>query len=97
MAAAVTLVQGQLEINKVEAGSTSTFVSGWRPAIGWICGMACAWNWIGLPVAKLGLSLWGHPIELAPADLAEMMPVLLGMQGLGGLRTLEKVNGVAAK
>jgi hypothetical protein len=97
LAAAVTLVQGQLEINKAEAGSTSVLVSGWRPAIGWICGAACAWNWVGLPIAKLGLSLSGHPLDLAPADLAEMMPILLGMLGLGGLRTLEKVNGVAAK
>lgn len=88
---------GQLEINKIEAANTSVFVSGWRPAIGWICGAACAWNWVGLPVAKLLLSILGHPITLAPADLTEMMPILLGMLGLGGLRTLEKINGVAAK
>ncbi len=97
LAAAVSIVQGQLEINKAEAGSASVFVSGWRPAIGWICGAACAWNWIGLPVAKMGLALMGQQLDLAPANLAEMMPVLLGMLGLGGLRTLEKVNGVAAK
>ena len=97
LAAAVSIVQGQLEINKAEAGSASVFVSGWRPAIGWICGAACAWNWIGLPVAKMGLALMGQQLDLAPANLAEMMPVLLGMLGLGGLRTLEKVNGVAAR
>ena len=97
MAAAVTLIQGQLAINQAEASSPSMFVSGWRPAIGWICGAACAWNWIGLPIAKLALALWGHPITLSPADISEMMPILLGMLGLGGLRTVEKMNGVAAK
>ena len=97
LAAAVSLVQGQLAINQAEASNPSVFVSGWRPAIGWICGMACAWNWIGLPIAKLGLALYGHPITISPADIGEMMPILLGMLGLGGLRTMEKVNGVAAK
>ena len=97
LAAAVMVVQGQLDINKVEAANPSVFVSGWRPFIGWVCGSACAWNWMGLPIAKMILSFYGHPIDLAPANLTEMMPVLLGMLGLGGLRTLEKINGVAAK
>lgn len=97
LAAVVMVVQGQLDINKVEAASASVFVSGWRPFIGWVCGSACAWNWIGLPVAKLALLLWGNPLELAPANLTEMMPVLLGLLGLGTLRTVEKINGVAAK
>ena len=96
LAAAVMIVQGQLDINKVEAANPSVFVSGWRPAIGWICGAACAWNWIGLPIAKLTLDIAGHPIMLSPADISEMMPILLGMLGLGGLRTVEKVKGVAA-
>lgn len=96
LAAAVMIVQGQLDINKVEAANPSIFVSGWRPAIGWICGSACAWNWIGLPIAKLALDVAGHPITLSPADMSEMMPILLGMLGLGGLRTVEKVKGVAA-
>lgn len=97
LAAAVMVVQGQLDINKVEAANPSVFVSGWRPFIGWVCGYACAWNWIGLPIVKLALLLWGHPVDLAPANLTEMMPILLGMLGLGGLRTMEKINGVAAK
>lgn len=97
LAAAVMVVQGQMDINKAEAANPSVFVSGWRPYIGWVCGIACAWNWIGLPIAKLALAVIGHPIVLAPADLTEMLPVLLGMLGLGGLRTWEKVKGVAAK
>ena len=97
LAAAVMVIQGQLDINKVEAASPSLFVSGWRPALGWICGLACAWNWVGLPMAKLGLALGGVEIALDSADISEMMPILMGMLGLGGLRTYEKVSGVAAK
>ena len=95
LAAAVQIVQGQLDINKAEASSSSIFVAGWRPFIGWVCGMGCAWNWIGLPVAKFGLAVYGHPLALEPADLSEMMPLLLGMLGLGGLRTFEKTRRVA--
>jgi len=94
LAAALTLVQGQLAINQVEASSSSVFTSGWRPALGWACGAAFAWNWVGLPIASLALTLSGYPIHLSPADMSEMMPVLLGMLGLGGLRTYEKVKGV---
>lgn len=97
MAAALQIIQGQLDANKAEAGNVNTFVSGWRPFIGWVCGSACAWNWIGLKVALFAAAYFGHPLALAPADLGEMMPVLLGMLGLGGLRTVEKIQGVAAK
>ena len=93
----LAVMAGQMKINEIEAGSASIFVSGWRPAIGWVCGGACAWNWIGLPIVKVGLGLLAIKLELAPANLTEMMPILLGMLGLGGLRTLEKVNGVAAR
>lgn len=95
LAAAVSLVQGQMAVNQVEAASPSLLVAGWRPAIGWVCGAACAWNWVGISVARLVLELAGHPVNLAPADVAEMMPVLLGMLGLGTLRTFEKVKGAA--
>jgi hypothetical protein len=90
-------IAGQLEINKEEAKSASVFVSGWRPFIGWVCGAACAWNWIGLPVALFVAAYLSNPLNLKPADISEMLPVLMGMLGLGGLRTLEKINNVAAK
>ena len=96
MAAAVMVVQGQIDTNKEEAKSPSVFVSGWRPFIGWVCGTACAWNWIGLKIALFIAAYLGHALNMQPADISEMMPVLLGMLGLGGLRTIEKVNGVAA-
>jgi hypothetical protein len=93
LAAAVMIVQGQLATNQEEAKSTSVFVAGWRPFIGWVCGAACAWNWIGLPAAKFGLALAGISVALNPADVSEMMPVLMGMLGLGSLRTYEKIKG----
>jgi len=94
--AALVVVQGQLAVNQAEAASSSVFVAGWRPFIGWVCGAACAWNWIGLPVVKALLLVLGGPaLTLSPADLTEMLPVLMGMLGLGALRTTEKIKGVA--
>lgn len=95
LAAAVMMVNGQLAANTAQAQNPSMFVSGARPFIMWVCGAGCAWNWIGLPVAKFILALAGIAIALSPADLSEMMPLLLGMLGLGGLRTIERVQGVA--
>ena len=98
LAAAVMVVQGQLDTNKVEAANPSVLVSGWRPFIGWVCGTACAWNWIGLPMVQTANAAFGyHALPISPADLTEMFPILLGMLGLGGLRTMEKINKVAAK
>jgi len=97
LAAAVMVVQGQLDINKAEAANPSVFVSGWRPFVGWVCGAACAWNWIGLPVLKVALAVAHVTIALSPADLTEMLPLLFGLLGMGTLRTFEKINGVAAK
>lgn len=95
LAAAVTLVQGQLAINQVEAASPNIFTAGWRPFIGWVCGAAFAWNWIGLPITNAAAQFMHYPVDLSPADLSTMMPVLLGMLGLGALRTTEKIKGVA--
>lgn len=92
--AAVQLVQGQMDINKVEAANPSVFVSGWRPFIGWVCGIACAWNWVGISLVSTALTIWGRPIILKTADVSEMMPVLLGLLGLGALRTYERVKDV---
>ena len=97
LAAAVMVVQGQIDTNKVEASNPSVFVSGWRPFIGWVCGAACAWNWVGLPVAAMALKVYQIEMPLSPANLSEMLPVLMGMLGLGALRTVEKIKGVAAQ
>jgi hypothetical protein len=89
------MATGQMDINKVEAANSSIFVSGWRPFIGWTCGAAFAFKFIGGPAAFV-LSQWfGHPITLPNFDFTEMSTILLGMLGLGTLRTVEKVKNVA--
>jgi Holin of 3TMs, for gene-transfer release len=85
-------ITGQMDINKVEAGNQSLFVSGGRPFIIWICGLAFGWNWIGLPMTKAVMTVLGHPIVLQAADMSEMMPVLMGLLGLGGLHAWENVK-----
>jgi hypothetical protein len=91
----IAAVQGQIDTNKTEAANPSIFVSGWRPFIGWCCGVACAWNWMGISLAKFICALIHYPVDLAPASLSEMMPVLFTLLGLGGIRTYEKLQGVA--
>lgn len=93
----LTQIAGQMEINKVEAASSSIFVSGWRPAIGWICGAGFAVQFVIGPLAEWGSSLAGHPVKFPQMDTGTMMPLLLGMLGLGGLRTAEKLADKAAK
>ena len=84
----------QLEVNKVEAASSSLFVSGWRPATGWVCVLGMAGNFIVTPFANFVLALLEIRVVVPLVPLDTMMPVLLGLLGLGGLRTLEKTKGV---
>lgn len=84
----VRLLVGQLEINKQEAAHRSLFVAGWRPSIGWICGLGLLYNVVVSPV----LSIW---YEVPPVDTELLYPVLLGMLGLGGMRSFEKTKGVS--
>ena len=88
------LAKGQMEINKTEASHKSLFVAGWRPAIGWICGLGMASNFLLIPVANFVLALTGSAIVVPLLDTGEMMPVLMGMLGLGAMRTYEKKQGV---
>ncbi len=89
------LAKGQLEVNKVEAASKSLFVAGWRPFIGWVCGLGFLSNFILIPMANFGLALAKIAVVVPMIDTAQMMPVLLGMLGLGGMRTVEKLNKVS--
>jgi hypothetical protein len=95
MAGALVLLQGQLNVNQAEAGSSSLFVAGWRPFVGWTCGAAFAFKFVGGPVLVLVASYFGHPVTLPEFDYSEMSTILLGMLGLGGLRTVEKIKGAA--
>lgn len=85
----------QLDINKQEAAHRSIFVAGWRPFVGWVCGVALAYTYIIQPASAFVLAQTGHLVTLPQVDMALMMPVLMGMLGLGGLRTFEKTKGVS--
>ena len=90
------LAKGQLEINKAEASHRSIFVAGWRPFLGWILASAMGWHFIFAPVTMFVCAYLGVEIPELPAfDMDSLMTVLLGMLGLGGLRTAEKIKGVA--
>jgi hypothetical protein len=88
------LAKGQLEINKTEAAHKSLFVAGWRPAVGWTCCLGMASNFLVIPMANFVLALSGSVIVVPLLDTGEMMPVLMGMLGLGAMRTYEKKQGV---
>ena len=85
----------QLDINKTEAAHRSIFIAGWRPFIGWSCGVALAWNYIAQPILVFTLAQTGNLVDLPALDMSQMMPVLMGMLGLGGLRTFEKYKSVS--
>jgi len=88
-------IMAQVEVNKIEAAHKSMFVAGWRPAAGWTCVLAMAFNFVVAPLINWGTELFHHEATLPVLDLSIMMPVLLGMLGLGGMRSYEKRNGVA--
>ena len=81
------IMKGQLEVNKVEAAHKSLFVAGWRPAIGWICGIALLYSTILSPI----LDIW---FTVPPVETSLLQTVLMGMLGLGAMRSYEKTKGV---
>lgn len=85
----------QVEVNKIEAGHGSVFVAGWRPFIGWVCGAALAWAFIVGPVLAWSLAVLGIRESLPPIMTENLFELVLAMLGLGGLRTFEKMRGVA--
>jgi hypothetical protein len=95
MAAALSLVQGQIDINKAEAASPSAFTSSWRPAIGWVCAMALACQYIARPLIEWGGIVSGHPLPPLPGIDNNLWELLTAMLGLSGLRSYEKLKGVA--
>lgn len=91
LAAAVMMVQGQLDVNKVEAANPNVFVAGWRPYIGWICGTGLGYQFLIYPI------LVAFVPGIAQLDMGTLITLLGGMLGLGAMRTVEKLNGVATK
>lgn len=85
---ALKLIELQNEVNKIEAQHRSIFVAGWRPFIGWVCGLALLYNFV-----IRDLVAWIMPEIMPPAlQMEHLITILMGMLGLGGLRTYEKLK-----
>lgn len=88
----------QILVNREEAKHKSIFVSGWRPSVGWVCSIALFWHFVLQPFIVFGATVAGYELPALPEfDMESLMTVLLGMLGLGGMRTLEKTKNVASK
>jgi hypothetical protein len=87
----------QTDTNKEEAKSASTFVSGWRPAIGWVCALALAYQYLIKPLVSGILPAFNVVVPPLPGLDDNLWQLMMGMLGMGGLRTMEKINGVASK
>lgn len=84
----------QIQTNNTEAASHDLFEGGWRPFIGWVCGVAMTYNFIAQPLfAWASAGFWHVPVP-PQMDVGTMMPVLLGMLGLAAARTTERIQGV---
>lgn len=94
----LAVMTGQLEINKIEAGSTNLFVSGWRPFIGWVCGISLTYAAIIEPVSRfIAKVVFSYTAEFPVIDTTLTLQILLGLLGLAGMRSWEKKEGVASK
>jgi len=95
--AANSVMLAQTEINAVEAQHKSIFVAGWRPFIGWVCGVGIAWSMVVQPMAQWAMIAWGDGTELPTIDTSYLMELVTAMLGMSGLRTFEKMRGVARR
>lgn len=94
--AEVDLHKGQLEINMKGAQHKSIFVAGWRPFVGWVCGVGLAYVAFIEPLMRFIASMTGYQGEFPEIDTTITMQVLLGMLGLGAMRSRDKEKGVAS-
>ena len=89
------LAKSQIEVNKAEAQSRHWFVASWRPFIGWTCGIALMWHFVLSQFILFFATMFGFSLPALPEfDMGSLMTVLMGMLGLGGLRTFEKYKGM---
>lgn len=87
------LATGQMETNTEEAKTGSLFIAGWRPFIGWVCGVGLGIQFVVSPLLTFIFDFFGERVEVPPLDLGTLMTLLFGMLGLGAYRTYEKVKG----
>jgi hypothetical protein len=89
------LALAQIEVNKAEAASGSVFKGGWRPFIGWVCGVAFLYHFVLQPLLLFAIAVAGVQLPALPEfDMGTLLTVLGGLLGLGSLRTFEKTKGV---
>ena len=88
------LALGQLEVNKIEAAAPDIFRGGWRPAVGWVCVIGLLYTYLGQPLLAWASGIWGVPGPPS-LDLGDLLILLGGMLGLGGMRTMERLKGKA--
>ncbi len=86
--------QAQAQINLMEAQHPSVFVAGWRPAIGWTCAFAIAWQFVLNPLISWALLIWRPDLKPPVFPIEGLYPLVMAMLGIGGLRTFEKFKGV---
>lgn len=84
----------QMEVNKVEAASSHWFVAAWRPATGWVCVSALAWQFLLHPTLQWATTLTGSEIQLPSADITSLIAILTAMLGMGTMRSIDKANKV---
>ena len=88
------LAQAQTKINEIEAASTNMFIAGWRPAVGWICGTGLLYAAVVNPIGQfLAMTYFSYKGPFPVLDTGTLVSVLVGMLGLGGMRTFEKLKG----
>jgi len=93
----LAVMVAQTDINKIEAGSTNLFVAGWRPFVGWCCGLAFVYAAILEPLARfISKVFFGYAGDFPVIDTTLTMQILLGLLGMAGLRSWDKKNGTAA-
>lgn len=88
----ISLNKAQLEVNKVEAQHNNIFVSGWRPFIGWCCGLSLCYHFILEPVIQYILIVNGIQYDTPEFDFSQLSTIVMAMLGMSTLRTYEKTK-----
>ena len=93
--AANQVMLAQTKINEAEASHKSSFVAGWRPFIGWVCGVGICWSMVASPICQWAINAFGDGSQLPAVDTSYQMELVTAMLGMSGLRTFEKMKNVA--
>lgn len=89
------LQKSQIQVDQAEAGNANLFVSGWRPAIGWVGAVALAWSCVLAPLINWIASLFGEKLQTPSLPADTLYPVILALLGMGTLHTIDRYNGTA--